>query len=340
MNDLNRAGANIAAVERETGLGKDTLRVWERRYGFPRPLRDENGDRLYPPDQVIRLRLIKRLMERGHRPGKLVLADDSELQAWSVEVIGEASGGEAPGVAAAISGGAAAGEGLGEVFELLDRHDAVGLRRVLSQMIAREGLQSFVLDILPRLNVLIGEGWASGQIEVFEEHLYTEQIQVLLRQAIAALPPGIRRPNVLLTTVPDEQHVLGVLMLESLLTLRGIRCVSLGTQTPLAEIVAAVEAHGPDVVALSFSAAFPARQVLPLVNQLRAALPASVGLWVGGSGIDRGVARRLEKSRAERGSGSGRESPQESNARYGDVAVCHSLKDALDFAEQASFALS
>jgi len=31
---------NISAVERDTGLSKDTLRVWERRYGFPKPLRD------------------------------------------------------------------------------------------------------------------------------------------------------------------------------------------------------------------------------------------------------------------------------------------------------------
>ena len=38
----------IAAVERETGLSKDTLRIWERRYGFPEPLRDANGERLYP----------------------------------------------------------------------------------------------------------------------------------------------------------------------------------------------------------------------------------------------------------------------------------------------------
>lgn len=28
---------SIAAVERDTGLTKDTLRVWERRYGFPTP---------------------------------------------------------------------------------------------------------------------------------------------------------------------------------------------------------------------------------------------------------------------------------------------------------------
>src|SRR5258707_8581705 len=48
-------GLPISAVERETGLAKDTLRVWERRYGFPRPERDSAGDRRYPADQVRQL---------------------------------------------------------------------------------------------------------------------------------------------------------------------------------------------------------------------------------------------------------------------------------------------
>ena len=58
MNDPDAALAqclSIAAVERDTGLSKDTLRVWERRYGFPSPERDAAGDRLYPPAQVARL---------------------------------------------------------------------------------------------------------------------------------------------------------------------------------------------------------------------------------------------------------------------------------------------
>ena len=46
---------NIAAVERDTGLSKDVLRMWERRYGFPTPERDGNGDRLYSAEQVERL---------------------------------------------------------------------------------------------------------------------------------------------------------------------------------------------------------------------------------------------------------------------------------------------
>ena len=58
-------GISIAAVERDTGIGKDTLRVWERRYGFPQPLRDAFGERVYPAEQVEHLRLIKRLMDQG-----------------------------------------------------------------------------------------------------------------------------------------------------------------------------------------------------------------------------------------------------------------------------------
>ena len=63
---------SIAAVERDTGIGKDTLRIWERRYGFPTPGRDAFGERSYPLDQVEKLRVIKRLLDQGHRPGRIV----------------------------------------------------------------------------------------------------------------------------------------------------------------------------------------------------------------------------------------------------------------------------
>jgi hypothetical protein len=268
--------APIAVVERETGIAKDTLRVWERRYGFPQPVRSPTGDRLYPAPQVARLRLIKRLLDSGHRPGRLMKADAALLETLAVE----------PPDAAA----AAPGAELDGIVDRVRRHDAPGLRQHLSQLISRQGLQRFVLHTLPALNELVGEAWSRGELEVFEEHLYTEQMQVQLRQAIAALPPAGSHPRVLLTSVPEEQHALGLLMLEALLTLENACCVSLGTQTPLADIAAAVRAHRIDVVALSFSGAFPYRQVGPLLADLRRRLPPSVALWAGGGGIRRASA--------------------------------------------------
>ena len=75
------SGLGIAALERDIGVGKETLRVWERRYGFPQPLRDAFGERVYPADQVARLRLVKRLMDQGGRPGKLLAQPIEALNA-------------------------------------------------------------------------------------------------------------------------------------------------------------------------------------------------------------------------------------------------------------------
>jgi DNA-binding transcriptional MerR regulator len=55
----------IGAVSRLTGVPADTLRVWERRYAVVTPYRAESGTRLYGPEDVGRLTLIKRLVDRG-----------------------------------------------------------------------------------------------------------------------------------------------------------------------------------------------------------------------------------------------------------------------------------
>ncbi len=271
---MNKTLMNIAAVERETGLGKDTLRVWERRYGFPRPERDQHGERAYPLEQVEKLRLVKRLMGQGLRPGRLLTASDADLAQLGAAVAVSEVEPAATGVSATL-------------VPLIRQHDLPAVSSALRQTLHRQGLQHFVLETVSVLNRAVGEAWMRGEIEVFEEHLYTEQMQALLRQAIGALPQGEGQPRVLLTTVPEEQHVLGLLMIEALLTLEGARCISLGTQTPLADIALAAKAQRVDIVALSFSAAFPSRQVLPLLKQLRAQLEASCDLWAGGAGVER-----------------------------------------------------
>lgn len=273
----NQALMNIGSVERDTGLGKDTLRVWERRYGFPQPVRDANGERLYPVEQVEHLRLIKRLMDHGHRPGRLFSASENELLllVGTMQSVARAELADDQGV-------------VGQILTLVRAHDAQGLRQALNQAMMRQGLHHFVLDTVVPLNQMVGEAWMRGELEIFAEHLYSEQIKSLLRQAISSLPASTSgRPRILLTTVPEEQHVLGLLMAECLLNLDGATCISLGTQTPLFDIRLAAAAHDADIVALSFSSAFPARQIAPLLSQLRQMLPPAVTLWAGGAGSDR-----------------------------------------------------
>ena len=267
----------IAAVERDTGLSKDTLRIWERRYGFPQPLRDAQGERAYPPDQVEKLRLIKRLMDAGHRPGKLVGLD---LQALN-------SLGQEEGRARAAQ------PGLGAPYaELLRGHDVSGLRRQLQQAMLAMGLDRFVTEHVAPLNAAVGEAWLRGEISVAQEHVYTEAVQLVLRQAIGSMPePTAPAPRILMATLPQEPHGLGLLMVEALLSLQGWRCISLGVKVPLEDIVIAAGLIAADIVALSFSGSFPAVQAVASLQELRRRLPAAMAIWAGGSGL--ALQRRL-----------------------------------------------
>jgi len=259
----------IAALERELGIGKDTLRVWERRYGFPSPSRDPRGERLYPPEQVARLRLVRRLLDQGMRPHKALTLPADELALLTRP--------------AAADGEPADPDLLG----LLRLRDPLALQRELRQTLVRQGLHRFATDTAARMIAAIGRQWARGEIEVFEEHLLTEQLHRVLRDALAQIPAVGGRPGVLLTTLRSEPHGLGLLLVEVVMRLDGALCTPLGTQTPEAQIVAAVRASGSNIVALSFSDRFPAAAMRESIHGLREALPHDVEIWCGGSGVAR-----------------------------------------------------
>ena len=267
---------SIAAVERDTGLSKDTLRVWERRYGFPMPTRDTMGERNYPFEQVERLRIIKRLLDAGHRPGRIVAMAPADLdRLTSATDVG------APSPPLALDSRDA--PDLARFMGAIRQHDVGGLRQQMARSMARIGLGRFVLEVVAPLNVQVGEEWMQGRLEVFEEHFYTELVQVVLRnglQQLTAAEAGC--PHVLLATVPGEPHGLGLLMAEAVLALEGCRCTSLGVQTPVWDIVRAAVALNSDVVALSFTGCTNPHQVTDGLTELRSKLPPGVGLWAGG----------------------------------------------------------
>lgn len=287
-DELIQMTLSIAAVERDTGIGKDTLRVWERRYGFPTPGRDANDERTCPMVQVEKLRVIKRLMDHGHRPGRIV--------AQSMETLQHLSRGEASLQSSQPMAPAEVREDLTAYIALLQSQDHEGMRRELLNTLSQDGLQNFVTNVVAPLNSLVGDTWAPGDLAVHEEHLYTECVSGLMRQAIAAIPKPAHggAPVVLLTTFPQEAHGLGLLMVESLLALQGCRCVSLGTQTPVSDIAQAAAAYGADVVALSFSLNMNPNHVVDGLSELTLLLPSTVEVWAGGSAP---ALRRRQKDR-------------------------------------------
>lgn len=263
---------SIAAVSALTGLAKEVLRKWEVRYGFPVPVRDAIGHRRFSQEQVVRLQLIKVLLDGGMRARNVVPLPVAQLQAACASM--------APAVASALSDS--------EVHHLiaaLQADDPQVIHAFLDARLAALGLRDFVVEQVPSINTLVGLAWADGRIGVRNEHLYTESIKAILRREIAALTISRAPPRILLTTAPGEAHTLGLLMVEAILGLEGADCVPLGAQLGAAEIVLAASQYQVDIIALSFSDSFPVKKAFSFLKQLRLDVPASISIWAGGAGV-------------------------------------------------------
>jgi methylmalonyl-CoA mutase cobalamin-binding subunit len=254
----------IAQVERWTGIPRATLRTWERRYGFPEPQRDERGERCYSQAQLQRLRLIWRLVARRRRPVELVQLSVDELERMLVTAR-DGPFGRDPLVA------------------LLRAHEPFALQSHLLQLLALDGLEAFVCDKLAAFNTLVGDAWAAGELEVFEEHFYVEAVTQVVRTGMAALPPAAARPRVVLATLPNEPHGLGLLMVEAMLRIGGCGSINLGARVPVDQLLAAADAFGADVLALSVSSAARPQDVLEQLHDIAHFRPA-LRLWIGGAG--------------------------------------------------------
>ena len=63
---------NIRSVVERTGIAAETIRAWERRYGFPEPYRSPNGYRLYTEDEIAALKWLKGQTASGMSIGQSI----------------------------------------------------------------------------------------------------------------------------------------------------------------------------------------------------------------------------------------------------------------------------
>ncbi|CAK0761120.1 MerR family transcriptional regulator, light-induced transcriptional regulator [Azospirillaceae bacterium] len=268
----------ITLIEYETGLAKEVVRKWEARYGFPCPERDDNGNRLYPAEQVSCLRLIHRLLGTGLRPAKVVGLDLVSLEQLVEKVVYAKT---------------AANEFGHSVMEALKAHDVVALSEHLKAQLNRQGLLLFVTDTVSCLNNIVGDAWFRGEIRVYDEHVYTEIVCDILKEAIRSVENPHGSPRILMTTPPNELHTIGMVSANAVAALNGACCIRLGPQTPAAEIIAAVADYRIDIVGLSFSMAYPRRDAAKFLRDLRSRLDPAVDIWAGGRGVS--MARNIDR---------------------------------------------
>jgi methanogenic corrinoid protein MtbC1 len=99
----------------------------------------------------------------------------------------------------------------------------------------------------------IGALWASGEIDVFQEHFMTEAIHLGLQQLYAKRQPYKEAgfTTFVGVTAPQELHDMGLRMMHHELMQAGWTTYYLGTQTDTSEVIAAVTKWEPHVLGIS-----------------------------------------------------------------------------------------
>jgi DNA-binding transcriptional MerR regulator len=274
----------IGALSAATGVPVETIRTWERRYGFPVPVRKPSGHRVYPLDTVLRLRLIARALAAGHRAAEVVSASEGALDGLLAALPRATGARPAPAAALLPTADPAA------LFEATRAFDGERLKRAFQVDWVRLGPLGFLEQRAAPFLKAIGDAWSKGSLDVRHEHFASAALGDFLRAVRMPLDERADGPIAALATLSGELHGLGLQMCAVVIALAGWRPLELGVNTPIQQIVAL--AREAPIAAVAVSCAPPRRRpTAEALRTLRRRLPRPIPLLVGGSGAPAVAAR-------------------------------------------------
>lgn len=232
----------IHRVAKLTGLSKDVIRVWERRYGLVKPLRSANRYREYTDEHVSLFRFLKEELDRGQTIGELAMEGrDALLQRMRASSI--------PKQQELVPHSSL----LEELIARLDPLDKSRFEGQLNAAIAVIPFEEAVQRILLPLQRRVGELWHEGQVNIAVEHYVTKIIQQKLFSVINQLPVNEFGPRVVIACPQGEHHEIGAQAVAYLAAARGCHVYYLGPNLPLPDLETLCERVRPDLILLSLT---------------------------------------------------------------------------------------
>lgn len=276
----------IHRVAKLTGLSKDVIRVWERRYGLVKPSRSSNRYREYSDEEVALLRFVKNQMEQGATIGGLAAEGHDSLVARMRVATPVSEAEQKPHDRL-----------LDELIGSLDPMDKAGFERRLNGAVAVIPFEEAVQRILLPLQRRIGELWHEGRLNVAVEHYVTKIIQQKLFSVMNQLPVNEFGPRILIACPEGETHEIGAQAVAYIAATKGCHVYYLGPNLPYSDLVNFCEKISPDLILLSLTELRQETDTLHHIKQLQQ-LATRWSVAVGGQGA-RAIEDRLRDTKVE-----------------------------------------
>lgn len=263
----------IGTAARLSGLSTHAIRVWERRYGALSPDRSQGGARLYSEEEVERLRLLKRAVDRGHPIGQIVALDAPELERLAGALLSPKPPEPQPTTGEPL---------LDELLEAVQRFDSLRAEQLLERARARHSARTLLREVLSPLLQRVGDAWAGGKLCVASEHVATALVRDYAGALLRQFPRDPEAETLVITTPAGELHEIGALLASATAAMQGFGVIYLGPNLPASEIARAVEGSQSRIVALSV-VDLRADRAVTEITALSELLPRDVRIVLGGA---------------------------------------------------------
>ena len=278
MNHENEKGLpallSIGALSRLSGVQIETIRNWERRYGWPEPIRLESGHRRYPSKMVPHLRLARSAIALGFKPSYITIAPREELDA----AVRLAMANEKKPDGAPID----TQHEIDEMLFSIARLDANRFETTLRRCWCKYGVDTFICDLIDPLRSRIETAIEDTRMTIVHEHFTAELLSGFLAAQWRALSTGTHSCKVVVTGLEGEHDSLALHMTAVFLSIHNIEVVFLGSDTPTSDIVIAARQSDAVAVAVQCAPRLERMKRQCMLTNLRASLPPSVTIAVGG----------------------------------------------------------
>lgn len=259
----------IEAVSKMTGIPAASLRNWEKRYGFPSPLRSDGGHRFYTAKDIDFLKKALLWVDEGQNLNQIALAYKDEMidcekkkkiaqeQVQKPEAIDDVSYRQEL------------------LYQALLKFDHSSIRQHYAILVAKlspEQLFDRVFEVTLRR---VGKEWVMGKISTAQERFAMAFVRLKLSSFLAIDFPPTQDKRILATTLADEKNEAGLLLISAHLKFRGYRVSYFGCDLPVNALESAIADIKPDVLCLSYARPDSLIEDIPYINEFK--VPVCLG---------------------------------------------------------------
>jgi DNA-binding transcriptional MerR regulator len=217
----------IRDLENLSGIKAHTLRIWEQRYTFIKPLRTETNIRFYTEKELRKILHVSLLNKYGYKISHIDRMTEPELQ----ERVTTLSSSEAQQERV-----------VNDLMLHMIEMNIDAFEELIDQHFHLKGVDKTIIQVIfPFLNK-IGILWLTNHIRPAQEHLVTNIIRQKLIVGIESAMTRIQLENSVILFLPEgEYHELGLLYVCYLLKTRGVKVIYLGANVPVKDVLFVAE---------------------------------------------------------------------------------------------------